>query len=239
MTMSNMEKAGPVLQVYDYNEGGEYESPRGVDYVKAPIGVHLDRYVFEDCTDKHEVQIYDIQLSKLVGKFEYVGTFQFSRISSNVLMLITNNSNVDKYYFLLLKSGLNDDAVITNRVVYEKGKGSSYAMCSIQEEYGRSISSGKGNFCEWSNPDPANAILLYVQPKNKTKIEVMSVPFNKIKENHFREESLDMIIHSKLHQGPKGQSQQKMQKETEALEMEKVRVGASMQHRKGDAKNLE
>lgn len=60
MTMSNMEKAGPVLQVYDYNEGGEYESPRGVDYVKAPIGVHLDRYVFEDCTDKHEVQIYDI-----------------------------------------------------------------------------------------------------------------------------------------------------------------------------------
>lgn len=74
-----------------------------------------------------------------------------SLLESNILLIVTNNENVDKYYFFFLNPRASEEGIIKNRIVYEKGKGSWYGICNMNEEYAKMISSGKGTFADWSN----------------------------------------------------------------------------------------
>ena len=159
------------------------------------------------------MEIYDIELSKLVGKFSYLGDIQFTSIvESNILLIATNNENVDKYYFFSLKAKVGEEGIIKNRIVYEKGKGSGFAICNMAEGYAKLICSGKGSFADWNNEEPFTQSLIFVQPKNKGKVEIMRISHAKIRENHFQEESHDTIIHSKYHESQKKISEQHIKK---------------------------
>ena len=80
-----------------------------------------------------------------------------------------------------MKEGLTEENILKNRVVYEKSKGSTYGIYNIDEEYAQAITSGKGNFTQIPPKKTSNVLLIYVQPKNKAKVEVMRVTHAKIR----------------------------------------------------------
>ena len=51
-----------------------------IDYISHPIAIYQDRYIFQNSNDDHQVEIYDINLSKLIGKFSYLGTIQYTSL---------------------------------------------------------------------------------------------------------------------------------------------------------------
>ena len=69
MALVKQKDAPSLLHVYSYNENNYDQNPHCIDYIHSPIAVHLDRYIFEAKEQEHIVQIYDIQMSKIVGKF--------------------------------------------------------------------------------------------------------------------------------------------------------------------------
>ena len=82
-----------------------------------------------------------------MGKFSYLGNIQYTNLfDSNILLIVANNENVDKYYLFFLSPKASEGGLIKNRIVYEKGKGSSFAISNMNDQYAKEISSGKGNF---------------------------------------------------------------------------------------------
>ena len=149
--------------------------------------------------DKREIEIFDIVSSKTVGKFSIPeGTLIHCSLEDNVLMLITNLSNVDRYHFysLLKNTSPEQKNLIQNLSQYEKGKGSHFQLFNCNNAEARTILQGKNKLA----PEHINSqvSLVYMIPKNKEKVEVMKIAHEKLQENHFEEETVDMVIQSKV-----------------------------------------
>jgi hypothetical protein len=94
------------------------------------IALYQDRFAFQR-RDK-EVEIYDIEESKLVGRFNIEGSIKFADISNNLLLIITAKEQTDYFHFFVLNPEPNVlQPLITNRAVYEKGRGDYYKFINL------------------------------------------------------------------------------------------------------------
>jgi hypothetical protein len=71
---------------------GKYEKCMEIDYVKNPIAVYRDRFVFgmEKDNNATTVNMFDINEMKLVGKMTVEGEFKYVELKENLLLLVMN-----------------------------------------------------------------------------------------------------------------------------------------------------
>ena len=71
---------------------GKYEKCMEIDYVKNPIAVYRDRFVFgmEKENNATTVNMFDINEMKLVGKMTVEGEFKYVELKENLLLLVMN-----------------------------------------------------------------------------------------------------------------------------------------------------
>ena len=77
------------------------------------------------------MEIFDIMKSKIIGKFLCSeGTLIHHQLQENILLLVYNQSNLDKYCFYVLANDYQKDEkkLVTKSCTYEKGKGSFFEM---------------------------------------------------------------------------------------------------------------
>ena len=72
---------------------GKYEKTLEIDYVKNPIAIYRDRYMFSLVKENaitSSVEIYDINEQKLTGKIAIEGELKHAQIRENLLLMILN-----------------------------------------------------------------------------------------------------------------------------------------------------
>ena len=79
----------------------KHEKQSGVTFLKNFFAMYKGRYVFQRKEEK-EVEIVDIDESKVIGKFAFEGNFQYSEMKQNLLMIVTNKDNTDYFNFFVL-----------------------------------------------------------------------------------------------------------------------------------------
>jgi hypothetical protein len=102
-----------------------------VTYLSSVLALYQDRFAFQRRLDK-EVEIYDIEESKLVGRFAVEGTLKFAQLSSNLLLVVTSREQTDFcHFFLLNPEPAPQQTLVTHRAVYEKGRGDYYQLANL------------------------------------------------------------------------------------------------------------
>lgn len=101
-------------------------------YLSSVLALYQDRFAFQRRLDK-EVEIYDIEESKLVGRFAVEGTLKFAQLSNNLLLVVTSREQTDFCHFFVLnpEPAPHHHPLVTHRAVYEKGRGDYYQLANL------------------------------------------------------------------------------------------------------------
>lgn len=83
------------------NKSAKYEKCLSVSYLGKILAFYRERYVFQQ-KDEKEVEIVDIEESKLLGKFSLEGTVKYNEIRQNLLLIVTAKENNDYFNFFVL-----------------------------------------------------------------------------------------------------------------------------------------
>lgn len=64
---------------------GKYEKTLQIDYIKNPIAIYKDRYIFDlnnevSKNNNKSIDIYDINEQKLIGKIDIEGDLKYAKI---------------------------------------------------------------------------------------------------------------------------------------------------------------
>lgn len=95
----------------------------------ALLALYQDRFAFQRNLEK-EVEIYDIEECKLVGRMTVEGSIKFAALNNNLLLIVTAREQTDYCHFFILTTA-NNGPVITHKAVYEKGKGDFYQLSNL------------------------------------------------------------------------------------------------------------
>ena len=79
-----------------------FEKHAELQFLAEPLAFFKDRYLFNLKKANQEVEIYDVDWEKIVGKFSFTGEILSSHLQNNLLMIVSNNENLDNYLFFLL-----------------------------------------------------------------------------------------------------------------------------------------
>lgn len=192
------------------------------------LALYQDRFAFQRSLEK-EVEIYDIEESKLVGRVTVEGSIKFAELNNNLLLLVTAREQTDYCHFFILNAG-NNGPVVTHRALYEKGRGDFYQLSNLlTAEANILLDKKKGT----DFPDGRIArvgdntsSILYVLNKAKEKVEIIKLDHSKVLKSAFNEEPIDQPVYSNqaLLNGPSTTSTSP----TSPPESEKARVQATL-----------
>jgi hypothetical protein len=65
------------------------------------LALYQDRFAIQRRLEK-EVEIYDIEESKLVGRFAVEGVLKFAELNANLLLIVTSKESTDYCHFFVL-----------------------------------------------------------------------------------------------------------------------------------------
>ena len=74
-----------------------------MNYLAEVLAVYYERFVFQRKGEK-EVEIIDIDESKIVGKFGLEASVRHCEIRQNLLIIVTNKDNTDYFHFFVLST---------------------------------------------------------------------------------------------------------------------------------------
>ncbi len=155
------------------------------------LALYQDRFAFQRSLEK-EVEIYDIEESKLVGRVAVEGTIKFAQLNSNLLLLVTAREQTDYcHFFLLSQNPLSGSPLITHRALYEKGRGDYYQLANmLTTEANLLLDKKKGSdFPEGriARVGDNTSSILYVLNKAKEKVEIIKLDHIKVLKSPFNE----------------------------------------------------
>lgn len=95
-------EAEAVTEVFDrINKEGKHERYAVVSYLREVLCMYRDRFVFQKKGEK-EVEIIDLEESKIVGKFGIDMSIKHCEIRQNLLVIINSKDNTDYFNFFVL-----------------------------------------------------------------------------------------------------------------------------------------
>lgn len=170
-------------------------------YLRQILAVYKDRYVFQRSNEK-EVEIYDIEESKQVGKFELEGVVRYSELRDNLLLLVISKDNTDYFHFMVLQAEPNHLLPpITNRGIYEKGRGDYYGIANYSTPEAAHMLDRKKNSelpeSSISKISEGTSSVLFILNKSKEKVEMIKLDHSKLLKSTFGEEKVSRIVYSR------------------------------------------
>lgn len=130
------------------------------------------------------------------------GTIKYADIANNLLLIITTKEQTDYFnFFVLSPEGNPLQPLVTNRAVYEKGRGDYYRFINLLSTEANVILDKKKN-SEFGDGGIAKigdntSSIIYALNKTKEKVEIIKLDHSKLLKSPFGEEKLDKVVYSK------------------------------------------